>query len=117
MPTYKVLAKATPPATTDTAVYTSDALLDNGALVRGIVICNMNTTTARTFRVAITTGSTTPANSEYIVFDTSIAAKGTLSLRGRWVVPPGGKIVARSSAADVNIHAWGIEFSTLDNLV
>lgn len=77
-----------------------------------VVTCSVvnRGTTAATIRMAIAT-SGTPANTEWIEFDTSLAAKGVLERTG--LVMDAGKIlVVYSSAVNVNVVVYGIETAT-----
>jgi hypothetical protein len=72
-------------------------------------ICNRGSTAA-TLRVSVS-ASSTPANNEFIEFDSSLAPKGVLERTG--IVLDAGKfLVVNSNVANVTAVAYGIETST-----
>jgi len=74
--------------------------------VVNVAACNKGTAAAK-LRVALT-ASATPAESECIEFDVSLAATGGLE-RTALSLAAGEKIVVQASAASVTFNAWGIE--------
>jgi hypothetical protein len=95
--------------TADTTIYTVPSSTFS---VVSVSICNRNTTTAATIRVAICS-SATPAVAEYIEYDTSLVASGVVERTG--LVMDAGKILVvtvSSATPTVSVVAMGIETST-----
>jgi hypothetical protein len=93
-------------AATNTTLYTVPA---STFAVVTLSVVNRGASAA-TIRISISS-SATPADSEYIEFDTSLSAKGVLERTG--IVMDAGKLlVIRSSATSVNAVVYGIETAT-----
>jgi len=93
-------------ATTNTSVYTVPASTFS---VVTVSMCNRSGSTVSVRLAAAASGS--PGNAEYLEYGTQILANGVLERSGI-VLDAGKRIVAYSSATDVNVVVYGIETLT-----
>ena len=95
--------------TANTTIYTVPASTFS---VVSLNICNRNSSTAATVRVAVAS-SASPGDSEWIEYDTSIVASGVLERTGIVMAATQVLVVQISSATPtVSVVAMGIETST-----
>ena len=95
--------------TADTTIYTVPGSTFS---VVSVSICNRNSSTAATIRLAIAS-SATPTVAEYIEYDTSLVASGVVERTG--LVMDAGKILVvqiSSASPTISVVAMGIETST-----
>jgi len=95
--------------TANTTIYTVPASTFS---VVSVSICNRNSTTAATIRVAVAT-SATPGLDEWIEYDTSLVASGVVERTGIVMKATEVLVVQVSSATpSISVVAMGIETST-----
>jgi hypothetical protein len=102
---YKNLGQATPAATTDTLLYTVPASTE---AVAKVFICNRGA--IGTFRVAHLPGGGAVTNSDYLVYDMSLDASGTVELTGI-VMAATDTLRVYASHANFTFNAVGTEKS------
>lgn len=105
---YKVLGQSNPAATTATTLYTVPA--STSAVVSSLNICNQAATSA-TFRIAIRPAGATLATSQYLSYDTTVAANDTISLNVGMSLATTDVITVYASSATVSFILFGTELT------
>ena len=102
----KRLGGADIPATSDTSVYAVPA---GTSTIANIYICN-RTSSDITYRLAHTASGSTPANTDYIVYDMTIVGNDTHEYTGI-AMEAGNELVVYASAAGLSVVVNGVEVS------
>ena len=105
---YKILGQIADASANDVALYLVPASTE--AIVSSIVVCNRENA-ANTFRIATKTDNSTVATTDYLAFDTSIAANDTVTLTLGITLQAGAEISVGSSDANVTFNAFGTEIT------
>ena len=113
MPTaYKVLGNINPSATTATTLYTVPSATDT--VISTITVCNQ-ASTAGTFRIAVRPAAASLTASQYIAYDTPIAANDTIALTLGLTLDHNGTngdiVSVYASSANMSFAAFGSEIS------
>lgn len=109
MPTaYKVLGNINPAAVTASTLYTVPAATDT--VISTITVCNQ-ASTAGTFRIAVRPAAASLTASQYIAYDTPIAANDTIALTLGITLDATDVVTAYASSANMSFLAFGSEIS------
>lgn len=106
--TLKTLGQSAPGATTETTLYTVPAA--TSTVVSSITICNRGGT-ATTFRISAAVGGGATANTDYIYYDTAIAANTTFIATIGSTHAATDKIKVYAGNANLTFNAFGQENS------
>ena len=95
--------------TSATSVYTCPVTTFS---VVSVSICN-RTALAVTVRLALTTSGSTPANTDYLEFDSSLSANGVLERTGIVMTAGNQLVVTAGTGNAVSVVVVGIETATV----
>jgi hypothetical protein len=109
MPTvYKTLGQSNPAATTATTLYTVPS--STSTVLSTLTVCNQ-ASTAGTFRIAIRPAAASLTASQYIAYDTPIAANDTIALTLGITLATTDVVTIYASSATMSFSAFGSEIS------
>jgi hypothetical protein len=95
-------------AGTNQAVYVNNY---SDIAVVAVNVCNQNQLPIE-IKLAVSTSSTSPSNSEWLEYDVEVLGKSVL-LRTGILVGPNDYVVVQSSRSKVNAMVWGTEVGTV----
>ena len=105
---YKILGQVADASANDVELYLVPSSTE--AIVSSITVCNREAA-ANTFRIATKTDNSDVANTDYIAYDTSIAANDTVTLTLGITLETGAEISVCASDANVTFQAFGTEIT------
>jgi hypothetical protein len=109
MPTvYKTLGQSNPAATTATTLYTVPS--STSTVLSTLTVCNQ-ASTAGTFRIAVRPAAASLTASQYIAYDTPIAANDTIALTLGITLATTDVVTIYASSASMSFSAFGSEIS------
>jgi hypothetical protein len=109
MPTvYKTLGQSNPSATTATTLYTVPS--STSTVLSTLTVCNQ-ASTAATFRIAVRPAGASLTTSQYIAYDTPIAANDTIALTLGITLATTDVVTIYASSANMSFSAFGSEIS------
>lgn len=106
--TYKVLAQASPSATSNTDIYTVGA--GKQTIVSTMIIANRGTSAA-SYRIAIRTDGAALANTHYIAYDVAIGASDSTTLTLGLTMDASDVVTVYASSANFTFSIFGAEIS------
>lgn len=105
---YKILGQIADASANDVALYLVPSSTE--AIVSSVVVANRENA-ANTFRIATKTDNSAVADTDYLAYDTSIAANDTVTLTLGITLQAGAEISVGSSDANVTFNAFGTEIT------
>jgi hypothetical protein len=105
---YKIIAQASPNATTDTTLYTVPS--STQVVISSITICNRGATTA-TYRIAMRPNAETLADKHYIAYGATVPANDTIALTLGLTADAADVITVYTSTASVSFGVFGSEIA------
>jgi hypothetical protein len=105
---HKVLGQSNPSATTLTTLYTVPSATQ--AIGSTLAVCNL-AATAATYRVAVRPAGASIANSQYLVYDSTVGANDTVVLTLGLALAATDVVSVYASTANVAFSLYGVEIT------
>lgn len=105
---YKILGQVADASANDVELYLVPASTE--AIVSTIIVTNREAA-ANTFRIATKSDNSAVATTDYVAFDTSIAANDTITLTLGITLQTGAEISVGASDANVTFQAYGTQIT------
>jgi hypothetical protein len=105
---YKIIAQASPVATTDTTLYTVPG--NTELVISSMTICNRGSSDA-TYRIAMRPNGETLADKHYIAYESTVLANDTVALSIGLTTDSSDVITVYASTASVSFGVFGSEIS------
>lgn len=105
---YKIIAQASPAATTDTTLYTVPSATQ--VAISSITVCNRGSSNAN-YRIAMRPNGEELADKHYIVYGTTVPANDTIALTLGLTADAADVITVYASSASVSFGIFGSEIA------
>jgi len=105
---YKILGQVADASANDVELYLVPPATE--AIVSTIIVCNREAA-ANTFRIATKSDNSAVADTDYVAFDTAIAANDSITLTLGITLETGAEISVGASDALVTFQAYGTEIA------
>jgi hypothetical protein len=108
--TYKVLGHSQHHQQQPTQMFTL-LVQENKQLISTITVCNRNTTTSATYRIAVRPDGDTLANEHYIAYDATVGPKDTVTWTIGITADASDVVTVYASSADLSFNVFGVEIA------
>ena len=103
---YKILGQTNPSGNVDTTAYTVPA--GNNTVISTINVCNQATTSAN-FRIAVRQAGASLTSSQYLVYDSEISSRDTISFTIGVTLAATDVVTVRANSSTLSFNLFGSE--------
>jgi glucose-6-phosphate dehydrogenase assembly protein OpcA len=103
---YKILGQTNPSGNVDTTAYTVPA--GNNTVISTINVCNQATTSAN-FRIAVRQAGASLTSSQYLVYDSEISSRDTISFTIGVTLGATDVVTVRANSSTLSFNLFGSE--------